>query len=170
MAKERLRQGQGTAGGSRPGTTADESTAEQSVVGVAAPDLSDRTETGVRFAMASELLHTALQRLRPEGGEPFDFPGLTGEPDTFDQRFRETLNNALEARRAALNDKSLWSKPGEIILGLFTALSPFSKNFLSVAIQAQSVRSSVEDWLTPDTGFEPLWIDLRRGTSFDHGT
>jgi hypothetical protein len=121
--------------------TTDESAVEQPLAGLASPDLSDHTETGARFAMASELLHNALERLKPEGGEPLDFPELAGEPERFDQRFREILNNALEARRAALSDRSLWSKPGEIILGLFTALSPFSKNFLSVAMQAQQVRS-----------------------------
>jgi hypothetical protein len=122
-------------------TPADESTGEQPLAGFAPPDISDHTETGARFAMASELLHKALERLRPEDGELLDFPELAGEPERFDQRFRELLNNALLARRDALKDKSLWSKPGEILLGLFTALSPFSKNFLSVAMQAQQVYS-----------------------------
>jgi hypothetical protein len=108
--------------------------------GLSLSDQSDRNETRGRFVNASAFLHEVLERLKTEGGESPQFPELQGEPDQFDRRFRDKLNKVLEDRRAVLKDKTLCSKPAEILLGVFTVLSPFAKHFLSVAIQAQQVR------------------------------
>jgi hypothetical protein len=102
-------------------------------------DLSDRQETTQRFLKASKLLGEALDKCRIDGMGKIDFPELSGEPDQFDLRFREKINNFLESRREAAKDKSAFAKAGDIINGLYTAVSPFAKNFLSVAIQGQSV-------------------------------
>jgi hypothetical protein len=102
-------------------------------------DLSDRRETTQRFLKASQSLGEALDKCRIDGMGTIDFPELSGEPDQFDSRFREKVNTILESRREAAKDKSVFAKAGDIINGLYTAVSPFAKNFLSVAIQGQSV-------------------------------
>jgi hypothetical protein len=102
-------------------------------------DLTDRRETTQRFLKASQLLGEALDKCRIDGMGKIDFPELSGEPDQFDSRFREKINNILESRREAAKDKSTFAKAGDIMNGIYTAISPFAKNFLSVAIHAQSV-------------------------------
>lgn len=104
-----------------------------------AADLSDRQETTQRFLKASQLLREALDNCRLEGMSKIDFPELSGEPDQFDSRFRENINKILESRREAAKDQSVFAKAGDIINGIYAAVSPFAKNFLRIAIYAQSV-------------------------------
>jgi hypothetical protein len=112
-------------------------------------DLSDRQETTQRFLKASQLLGEALDKCRIDGMGKVDFPELSGEPEQLDSRFREKINNILESRREAAKDKSVFAKAGDIINGIYTAVSPFAKNFLSVAIQAQSVFVNLFALLNP---------------------
>ena len=96
-------------------------------------DSSDRIETKERFVKGATCLKEAVQWWQRDGDSSLDFPELAGEPETFDKQFREKLDKALDSRKDA--------KGGETITGIFTALSPFAKNFLTIAKEAQSVFS-----------------------------
>ena len=52
--------------------------------------------------------------------------------DFDDSRFREKINIVLEAHKIAENQTG-WGKCKEIVQCVFTAFSPFAKNFLDVA-------------------------------------
>jgi len=113
-------------------------------------DSHDREETKQRFAKASQALEEALKAWRSwkyaESGV-IEFPELVGEPERFDDEFRNKLEKIMDTRKESLADKSLWVKSGDTIVAIFTAFSPFAKNFLSVAIHAQSVRLLLMDCL-----------------------
>jgi hypothetical protein len=110
--------------------------------GLSLSDSHDREETKQRFEKASQALEDALTVWKSwkyaESGVT-EFPELAGEPERFDDEFRNKLEKIMDTRKAALDDKSIWTKSGDTIVAIFTAFSPFAKNFLSVAMQAQSV-------------------------------
>jgi hypothetical protein len=110
--------------------------------GLSLSDSHDQEETKQRFVKASQSLEEALRVWKSwkyaESGVT-EFPELAGEPERFDDEFRKKLEKIMNTRKAALDDKSIWAKSGDTIVAIFTAFSPFAKNFLSVAIQAQSV-------------------------------
>jgi hypothetical protein len=110
--------------------------------GLSLSDSHDREETKQRFVKASQALEDALRVWKSwkytESGVT-EFPELAGEPERFDGEFRNKLEKIMDTRKAALDDKSIWTKSGDTIVAIFTAFSPFARNFLTVAIQAQSV-------------------------------
>jgi hypothetical protein len=103
-------------------------------------DISGRKETKERFINAATFLQESLKLWQEDSENSLDFPELAGEPETFDLQFRKKLNLILDSRKESIKDKSTWSKFGDTIVGIFTALSPFAKNFLSVAREGQSVK------------------------------
>ena len=98
-------------------------------------DLSDRRETRQRFIEAVAFLQQAIKWWKRDNESCPEFPELAGEAEAFDLDFREKLDKVLDSRRELLKN----TKWADVITGLFTAFSPFAKNFLSVAIQGQSV-------------------------------
>jgi hypothetical protein len=111
--------------------------------GLTLSDRRDREETKERFLKASQALRDALKawkRWKYADSQDLAFPELRGEPEQFDAEFRNKLEKIMQARKKALTDKSIWAHSADTVLSIFTALSPFAKNFLNVAIQGQSVR------------------------------
>jgi hypothetical protein len=104
-------------------------------------DDGDRQRTNERYLKAVTLLQSAVKARQEHGDfQWLDFPELIGEPEEFnDSQFREKINLAMETRKGAINDQSAWSKCKNTVECIFVALSPFAKNFLSIAQNAQSV-------------------------------
>src|SRR5271155_2176125 len=98
----------------------------------------DRERTRIRYEEAAKLLQKAIKG----GGKwgAFDFPELKREPEEFnDSQFRDKLDEAMKAQDNAIKDKEGWSKCRHIVQCVFTACSPLAKNFLTIAINVQSV-------------------------------
>jgi hypothetical protein len=106
-----------------------------------AGDHGDRQRTEERYCEAASLLEKAVKGRRDHGdSESFNFPELSGEPEKFDDaQFREKVNAALEARKAAIENPTGWSKCKDTVQCIYQASSPFAKNFLAIASSAQSV-------------------------------
>lgn len=106
-------------------------------------DYGDRKRTNARYLEAVALLQQAVKARQEHGDfESLDFLELKGEPEKFsDSQFRDKINLAMEARKCAIKDQSAWSKCKDTVECIFVALSPFAKNFLSIAQSAQSVRA-----------------------------
>jgi len=104
-------------------------------------DYGDRQRTNERYLEAVALLQYEVKARQEHGDfQSFDFLELIGEPEQFnDSQFREKINLAMEARRGAIKDQGAWSKCKNAVECIFVALSPFAKNFLSIAQNAQSV-------------------------------
>lgn len=104
----------------------------------------DSQRTKDRYLQAAEFLHQAVKGLREEQHwESFKFPDLSGEPENFDDaHFRDRINLALDSRKTAIRDQTFWTKCKNTVECIFAASSPFAKNFLMIAKEAQSVMSS----------------------------
>jgi hypothetical protein len=102
----------------------------------------DRERTKERYEAAATLLEESLKHRQGHWGS-FEFPELSGEPEKInDSQFRRKIELALESRRNSVKDKTGWSKGKDIVECIFTALSPLSKNFLTIAKEGQAVPSS----------------------------
>jgi hypothetical protein len=93
----------------------------------------DRKRTLMRYVAAVEELKAAL-KLRRSGWETFEFPEFDGIPESdgslalLQEAIEEKLNSCDE-----IEDQSIWQKGKMLAERLFVALSPFAKNFLTVA-------------------------------------
>jgi hypothetical protein len=100
----------------------------------------DTQRTRNRHIEACKLLRMSIDACRQDNTWEFlEFPELEGEPILFDQKFLQKLNGVLESRKKDIKDETIWYKCRETIECIFTALIPFSKNFLMIATNAQSV-------------------------------
>ena len=107
-----------------------------------AEDYGDRDRALARYKEAANLLKESIKARQGSWGSFADLPGLTGEPGDFDDaKFRKSIDLALASKEAAIKDRRSWSKCRYTVECIFTALSPFAKNFLTIATNAQSVRS-----------------------------
>jgi hypothetical protein len=107
-----------------------------------AEDYGDRERSIARYKEAAKILKKSIE-IRQGSWGSFDLSGLTGEPGDFDDaQFRNKINLALTSKEANIKDRESCSKCRYTIECLFTALSPFAKNFLTVAKNAQSVWTS----------------------------
>jgi hypothetical protein len=98
----------------------------------------DRRMTKRRYVESARALQDAVQG-RTEWGS-FEFPSLHGEPENFnDSQFSDRIHQTLEAQRNSINDQMIWGKCRQAVQSIFTALSPFAKNFITIAQQGQSV-------------------------------
>jgi hypothetical protein len=99
----------------------------------------DRRRTIERYQQAAKQLEDAVNgRAYVWGG--FDVSLLKGEPEDFnDSQFRDRVNMVLDARKDAVESRSAWAKSCRTFQCAFVAFSPFAKNFLEIAKQAQSV-------------------------------
>ena len=99
----------------------------------------DRQRTRTRYFDSAKLLEHAVKANEDKWGS-FDFPELKGEPEDFDDsQFREKINTAIDARKKDVNDQNAWATCRNAVQCAFTAFSPFAKNFLTIATNAQSV-------------------------------
>lgn len=106
------------------------------------PTSGDGKRTLMRYIAAVEELKAAL-KLRRSGWETFEFtefdviPESDGSLALLQEAIDEKLNSCHE-----LGDTGIWQKGKMLAERLFVALSPFAKNFLTVAKGAsQSVRT-----------------------------
>ena len=102
-------------------------------------DYGDRERTITRYKEAANVLQEAIKS-RQGSWELFDLQGLTGEPADFDDaQFRDKINLSIVSKGPHMKDQHSWSKCKQAIECIFTALSPFAKNFLKIAKDVQSV-------------------------------
>jgi hypothetical protein len=100
----------------------------------------DKQRATERYVEATQFLRDTVQAHKTQWGS-FDYPELTGEPEDFqDSQFKAKLNAILELRKEHAKDKTPWEKCGHVIECVFTALSPFATNFLTIAKERSSVR------------------------------
>src|SRR5271157_4754735 len=101
-------------------------------------EYNDRQRAQTRYKEAADQLNEAI-KIR-KGLRSFDFEELTGEPKGFNAlQFKKKINAMLTSREASIKDRKGWSKFTNAIECVFTPFSPFAKNFLTVAKNAQSV-------------------------------
>ena len=99
----------------------------------------DRERTLERYREATKLLEDTVKGRGKERGI-FDFPELKGEPESFnDSGFKDKIDTVLRSRRDAVKNRTALGKCGHALQSVFTAFSPFAKNFLTIASQGQSV-------------------------------
>ena len=101
---------------------------------------NDHTRVQRRYEDAVKKLEDALQ-YRKDSWKSFDLDIPDAKaPATFDDTAIQTnLNAVLKAREDSIMDKKSWQKFTHAIESAYTVFSPFAKNFLSVAVNAQSV-------------------------------
>jgi hypothetical protein len=103
-------------------------------------DYSDRQRAKARYKEAATLLEQSVKSHQGHRGF-FDFGELVGEPEDFDDsQFRNKINVVLASRETLIKDRKAWSKCRFTVECIFTALSPFAKNFLMIAKEGQSVQ------------------------------
>lgn len=102
-------------------------------------DYDDKQRVQIRYEEAANQLNEAI-KIRKGSWGSFDFQELRGEPTGFeDAQFKNKINVVLISRETSIKDRHGWSKFTYAVECVFTAFSPFAKNFLTVAKDAQSV-------------------------------
>lgn len=97
----------------------------------------------MRFQKAKENLVQALKLRRTTWGT-FEVPQLKDNSDKdITTQLRVELDKQLDSYQNTVNDASLLSKAKSAIERVFRATSPFIKNFLLVAVHAESVPNSL---------------------------
>ena len=100
---------------------------------------TDRKRTRERYVEAAKLLQDTVNIYKDKWG-PFDIPAFNGELEDFsNSRFKEQLDSVLETNMKAQN-RSTWERCSYAMQCCFIAFSPFAKNFLTIAANAQSVK------------------------------
>jgi len=103
--------------------------------------LTDSERTKLRYEKAVIQLKESLELGRTRWKE-FTFPDSHLVPKTISQ-MREELEKTLRLWKFSKENPDLWSKSKRMVAQAFTATSPFVKNFLTVAINAQQVALSI---------------------------
>lgn len=130
---------------------------------------SDSQRAHARYIDAAKLLERAIKDFAGTRKQQFEFPELKGEPDFNDVAFRKKFNTALETFKPSGKNIGTWGKCTHALQSLFTALSPFAKNFLTIAIQGAAVFVNKRfPPLTIDSHFESVWVALWRPHAFDY--
>ena len=102
-------------------------------------DYDDRQRVQIKYEEAANDLKEAIKIRRDQWGS-LDFEELSGEPEGFDDsQFKNKINAALISRETSIKDRKGWSKFTNAVECVFSAFSPFAKNFLMVAKDAQAV-------------------------------
>ena len=99
--------------------------------------LGDDKRTTLRYAKAVKDLKESLELSR-EHWKGFAFPDIEGVSETITQMHRE-LETVLNVWTVSQENPDLWSKAKHRAAQIFTATSPFFKNFLTVSMNVQSV-------------------------------
>ena len=121
------------------GSSIDSSPATKVPNGPIDTESSDTQRAKARYFEATKLLQEAIKQFSRSRGCQFEFAELTGEHDFNDIAFRETFNAALETFKPTIKDAGTWTKSRHALQSLFTALSPFAKNFLTIAVEGAAV-------------------------------
>jgi len=102
-------------------------------------DFGDRRRVKARYKAAATLLRESIESCQ-SNWESFDFQELSDEPEDFnDAQFRNKINLALASKEDSIKDRTASSKCRYTVECIFTALSPFAKNFLTIAKEGQAV-------------------------------
>ena len=96
-------------------------------------DYDDKQRAQLRYDEAAAELKEAIKHQKG-----LDFENLGGGPFD-DLQFKKKLHAMLTARESSIKDRKGWSTFTDAVECVFTALSPFAKNFLTVARDAQQV-------------------------------
>ena len=137
-------------------------------------DYNDRQRAQIKYVEAATQLKTAI-RIRKGSWDSFnfDFEELSGEPEGFDDsQFKNKINEVCKSRETSIKDRKGWSKFAYAIECVFTAFSPFAKNFLIIANNAQSVLPLIpvcHSNLRADTCVEPVRFNLWWSLSLNNG-
>ena len=92
-----------------------------------------------RYEKAASRLKEAI-KFRKGPWDSFDLEEFTREPEGFDDsQFKNKINAVLTSREKSIKDRKGWAKLAHAVECVFTAFSPFVKNFLTVAANAQTV-------------------------------
>ena len=100
----------------------------------------DRQRTAARYSQAAKDLNHAISKVEnPQWAAP-DLPELDDELSTFNAgELEQKIDSMLAARSDVIKDKNTTTKCKQVLAGWFIVMSPFTKNFLAIASQAQSV-------------------------------
>ena len=92
-----------------------------------------------RYNEAARRLKDAI-KIRKGPWNSLDFEQLSCEPEDFDElQFKNKINAVFKSWETSIKDRTGWVKLTYAVECVFTAFSPFAKNFLTVAANAQSV-------------------------------
>src|ERR1700737_1865004 len=151
-------------------------TAGTSTAAITSPSIQgscgNRRRATAQYLKAAKALEEVVNGCKSQWGS-FDFPELRGEPiNPTDSQFKLKIETVLEAQKSNFKDQSAWEKCKHTVQCVFSALSPFAKNFLTIAAQAQSVPAlCVSNLLTClDPSIEPLWTALWWPSFIDYCT
>lgn len=101
-------------------------------------ELGEDQQVKARYIQATKLLQDAVAGHQ---GEPFLFPDLSGEMEEFnDMEFREKLDITIDRYKTSMKNPKALEKCRYAVQCMFTALSPFAKNFLQIARDGQAVK------------------------------
>ena len=101
----------------------------------------DTARTNARHQKACELLLACLPKAQQDDTWNFlDFSDVEAKSGTFDEEFSHKVDTILESKRGSIKDDDSWAKCCQTVECVFAALIPFSRNFLTIANQGQSVR------------------------------
>ena len=102
-------------------------------------DYNDKQRAQTRYEEAANQLKEAINIRKGLWGS-FNFEDLSGEPEGFDDsQFKNKINVILTSQEMSIKDRKGWSKFTYAVECVFTAFSPFAKNFLMITKNAQSV-------------------------------
>lgn len=139
------------------------------------PDYNDRELALSRYRKAASRLKDAI-KIRKGVWSAFNFDELCDEPeDLDDSQFKNKINAVFGSQEMSVKDKKGWSKFTYAVECVFTALSPFAKNFLMATQGAQSVLSFQNLFIGVliivyiDSIIESIWCDLQCSLSFNNG-
>jgi hypothetical protein len=105
----------------------------------------DRERTEKRYCQAVELLQTSV-KLPWKNWEAFEIPEFKNLADVINPipQLQEDIKKTLEARASSFKDPRFWSTSKRVAERIFTAITIFAINFLSVANEGSAVWSVEE--------------------------
>lgn len=105
------------------------------------PGDTDTIITLKRYEAARTKLNYSLKLRRKDWGT-FEFPELQTISEQQDSaKLQSEIDKVMNARKDKIANPTAWIKSKGIVKQIFMALSPFAKNLLTVAQNAQSVRN-----------------------------
>src|SRR5271170_4167528 len=102
----------------------------------------DRERTETRYRKAVEELQKSV-KLPRKNWEGFEIPKLKTLADVINPvpQLQEDIKKTLDARASSFNDPGFWATSKRVTEKIFTAVTPFAINFLSVANEGSAVWS-----------------------------
>jgi len=123
-----------------------------------------------RYSEAANNLKKAIET-RKGSWDSFDFDGLSCEPEGHDDsKLKDKISDVFLSRQASIKDRKGWAKLTYAVECVFTAFSPFAKNFVTIAGSAQSVipfSIRLPNYCI-DTHTESVWLNLPRSLCFNN--